>query len=169
MTNFFYKVKQVDEQYLTNYAKQFLKEHYRIYLSVPVVRNNRLRTSLGRFIFSYDSTPLRIELSGNVLTYGADEIILGVLRHECIHYAFYVQGRTETDGDAAFEAELRKHDAPSTRTTKVGKFYRFTCMKCGKESETAIKRLKINPEKYRTTCCQAAIRIVGERTYNGLE
>lgn len=159
----------MDEQYLTDYAKRFLKDHYGVSLTVPVVRNNRLRTSLGRFIFSYDGTPLRIELSGNVLTYAADEIILGVLRHECIHYAFYVQGRGETDGDTAFEAELKKHRAPSTRTTKIGKFYRFACMKCGMESETAIKRLKTSPEKYRTTCCQAAIRIVGERIYNGLE
>jgi len=161
-------VTDLDEQYLTAYAKTFLERHYNVKLTIPVVRNNRLRTSLGRFVVSANGTPLRIELSGNVLTYGAESVILGVLRHECIHYAFFKRGIFDTDGDPLFERALRKHRAPSSRTLKVGRFFRFQCVRCGSIGETTVKRVRQNPTSYLSKCCQANIELIGEKVYDGL-
>lgn len=148
-------------------ARNFLKETYQMELTIPIIRNNRLRTSLGRFVVSHDQKPLRIELSGKVLTYGTRATIRGVLFHECIHYAFFVQGKNFTDGDPEFEAELLKHRAPRTETLKVGKHYIFSCSNCGQKGETIVKRVVKERKNYRSTCCRAKIVLEGVKIYDG--
>ncbi|MEI3605890.1 SprT-like domain-containing protein [Pseudogracilibacillus sp. SE30717A] len=158
----------MSEEELKKIASEFLSKNYNIELNVPVLRNNRLRTTLGRFVISSDKkTPLRIEIAGNTLDYGTDKAIIGVLKHECIHYALHLKGESSTDGHPYFESELKKHDAPSTRSTRIGKNYVFTCNACGKENETRIKQLNRTPYRYRTTCCNAKLTIIGERIYDG--
>lgn len=155
------------EDQLTTIAKKFLKDNYNLHLHIPIKRNNRLRTTYGRFVMNKQMTPLRIEISGITLTYGHQDVIIGVLKHECIHYALHTLGKVSKDGDPYFESELKKHGAPSTNTTKIGKFHLFTCNHCGQQFESSRKQLVRTPENYRTTCCKAALTIVGERIYNG--
>ena len=114
---------------LTKIAQVFLKIHYGLGLDIPIKRNNRLRSTHGRFIINnYNHTPLRIEIAGKTLDYGTDEVIISILKHECIHYALFVQGRAYRDGHPEFEAELRKHNAPSTNTLKIGLYYLFSTL-----------------------------------------
>jgi len=160
-------VSEIFEKELHEIAKTFLWNNYGIELNIPIKRNNRLRTTLGRFVVSNDHQPLRIEISGNTLKYGTRDAIIGVLKHECIHYAFHLQGRPSNDGHPEFEAELKKHHAPSTKTSKIGKHYIFTCNACGRKSETRLRRLKKFPDRYRTTCCKSRLTIIGERIYDG--
>lgn len=158
----------LSNEYLINYATKFLRENFNIKLSIPIVRNNRLRTTLGRYVMTNKGEPLKIDLSGSLLKYGTKESILGVLKHECIHYAFHIQGKNFRDGDPVFEATLQKFNAPSTKTLKVGKFYVFQCNKCNKESETKLKRLVHKPHEYRSVCCYGKIKVIGERIYRGI-
>ncbi len=155
------------EEKLTKIAREFLSKNYHIELKIPITRNNRLRTTLGRFVISSDKKPLRIEIAGNTLDYGTDKAIIGVLKHECIHYALHIKGESSSDGHPYFESELKKHNAPSTRSTQIGKNYVFLCDACGKESETRIKQLNRTPHRYRTTCCNSKLTIIGERIYDG--
>lgn len=111
--------------------------------------------------------PIRIELSGNVLTYGTKETIIGVLKHECIHYAYHVQGKNMQDGNPEFELALKRLNAPSTETLKVGKYYIYECEQCKKTGESRLKRLRARPGNYRTSCCRAKLRIKGEKIYRG--
>lgn len=155
------------EEELTAMANQFLFEHYKMKLNIPVKRNNRLRSTQGRFLMSRDGTPIRIEIAGKTIDYGTKEAIIGILKHECIHYALHMKGYAAKDGHPYFEAELRKHDAPSTNTIIIGKHYLFTCNKCGQQYESRRKQLVLTPSKYRTKCCKARLTIVGERIYDG--
>lgn len=153
---------------LTRLAKKFLFEHYGIRLAIPVQRNNRLRSTHGRFIIK-NNRPEAIELAGYLLTFGARSVIIGVLKHECIHYALYVQGRDHRDGSIPFERELEKHDAPKTRTLKVGRYYSFTCDGCGKATSTRKKRVVTSSTQYRTVCCHSKLTVHGEKVYDGTE
>lgn len=155
------------EQELTQIAKEFLKENYGLQLTIPIKRNNRLRSTHGRFIIRHDQTPLQIEIAGKTIDYGTTDAIIGVLKHECIHFALHMQGKPSRDGHPYFEAELHKHGAPSTNTMIIGKHYIFTCNKCGREYESRRKQLVNTPSKYRTKCCKAKLTVIGERIYDG--
>lgn len=157
----------MEAERLTKLATDFLHRHYEIALNIPIMRNNRLRTTQGRYVTKRDNTPLRMEISGQTLDYGTDDAILGIIKHECIHYALHQLKQPYKDGTALFESELRKHNAPSTRTMLIGKLYTFTCNQCGTIGETRRKQLMKTPEKYRTTCCQAKLTWTGERIYDG--
>ncbi|HLQ96685.1 MAG TPA: SprT-like domain-containing protein [Pseudogracilibacillus sp.] len=153
---------------LEKFAAHFLQEHYHISLSIPVERNNRLKSTHGRFVMK-NNRPQKIELAGHLLNYGAVDYIYGVLKHECIHYALFVLGKGHMDGDPVFEAELKKYHAPMTRTLKIGNYIVFTCDHCGNRIETRRKRVAKHPEDYRTACCGSPLTVVGEKVYNGTE
>lgn len=154
---------------LTEIAKEFLRKNYDITLDIPIIRNNRLRRSQGRYISTWEGVPIRIEIAGETLTYGATEYILGVLRHELIHYALEVEGEPNDDGHPHFEAELLKHRALSTGTNRVGLYVEYDCDKCGKTILTWRKRILTHPHCYATVCCTAKLINVRERIYNGTE
>lgn len=157
----------VEKLNLIAYADRFLQDNFNIKLLIPIKRNNRLRSTLGRYVIDYKSRPVRIELSGNVLTYGSKETILGVLKHECIHYAYHVQGKNMEDGNPDFERALKQFKAPSTKTLKVGKYYTYECSECNKIGESRLQRLVRYPNDYRTSCCKAPLHITGEKIYRG--
>lgn len=153
---------------LNEYAKQFLSNHFQIKETIPVIRNNRLRSTLGRYVYSRTGKPLRIELSGNLLTYGTKETIYSVLRHECIHFAFHIQGKNMRDGDPLFEKALYEFNAPSTKTLKVGKYNIFYCEKCRQQGVTHNQSVRKKPNHYRSKCCHAPIKMLGYRIYDGV-
>lgn len=159
--------KLFTEERLTVYAAAFLKEHFNIVLHIPIIRNNRLRSTLGRYVMDSHGEPIRIELSGNVLMYGKKETIIGVLKHECIHYAYHIQGKNMQDGDPEFELALKHLNAPSTETLKVGKYYLYECEQCLQIGESRLQRLANRPDDYRTSCCRAKLRITGKKIYRG--
>lgn len=157
----------MDMERVIQISKAFLLEAYGVQLTIPIERNNRLRSTQGRYVMRRDNTPLRIDISGQTLDYGTEEAIIGIIKHECIHYALHRLGKPYKDGAALFEAELRKHQAPSTGGGFIGKVYLFTCEECGEIGETRRKQLTKTPDKYRTTCCRAKLTLLGEKVYDG--
>lgn len=157
----------ITEKELLAYAIGFLQDNFNITLTIPIKRNNRLRSTLGRYVIDGRGKPVRIELSGNVLSYGSKKTILGVLKHECIHYAYHVQGKNMQDGNPDFERALKRFDAPSTETLKVGRYYTYVCSHCKRKGESRLQRLARYPNEYRTSCCRGLLRITGEKIYRG--
>src|SRR5690625_3934637 len=153
-------------EHLTDIARQFIHHHYGLTLTIPIQRNNRLRSTLGRYVYKKNDTPLRIELAGFILDYGAKSAIIDVLKHECIHYSLHIQGKPCHDGHPYFEAELKKHGVSSTKKTMIGKYYRYRCHSCHQENVTKLKKITQTPEKYRTACCRATLVVIGERIYD---
>jgi SprT-like protein len=154
---------------LTQLATDFLRKNYDLSLEIPIKINGRLRISMGRYISTFDDKPNRIELAGFLLQYGANDVIIDTLYHECVHYALHVKDEPNADGNPHFESELRKYGVGSTKTNQVGLAVVYSCCECGKEEEAWGKRL-LRDHHYRVTrCCRAKINIVGERIYNGTE
>lgn len=158
----------MDINQLTVYAAEFLKKNYHLSLHIPITRNNRLRSTHGRFVIR-NNKAYKIELAGYLLDYGSYEAIIGVLKHECIHYALFLQKADFKDGEHAFENELKKYQAPGTNTMIVGKYYLFQCRQCKKVSKTTIKKVKTHSQQYRTKCCNANIVLLREAIYDGSE
>lgn len=157
----------MNEDMLRNYAARFLQENFQIPLAIPIRRNNRLRAAYGRFVYTDDKKPLRIEIAGIMFDYATEDVIYSVLRHECIHYALFTLKKPYHDGNAYFETVLKQHNAASTNTLKVGKYIVYTCKACQEQYETRVKQVAKTPHKYRTTCCRSPIYTRGERLYHG--
>lgn len=149
-------------------AKQFLMEYYDQPLTIPITRNNRLRSSLGRFVYDRHHRAMRIELAGFLLDYGAKSVIIDVLMHECIHYALFEKGLPHRDGEAYFEKQLQLHGVSRTNLLKVGPYRQYICEKCQQIGETKNRKLLKRPSMYRTTCCHAKIILTGEKVYDGI-
>lgn len=154
---------------LTVIARKFLRENYDIELAIPIKRNNRLRVKMGCFYSNSDGTADSIEIAGFVFEYGAREIVVDTLYHECIHYALFERGEPNADGHPHFETELRKQGVGSTATNRVGPYVIYTCPDCGEEAQAHGRRLLRDYQGRVTRCCRADIIIVGERIYDGTE
>jgi SprT-like protein len=152
---------------LTRHAKEFLRKNYDMDLTVPITINPRLKSSLGRFVFS--KSPNEIQIAGYVIKYADKSVILDTLFHECVHYALYMQGKPFNDGDELFELELRRLGVSSTETNRVGLYVVLACEHCGETFETHNLSVKKYPGAYITSCCRAPIKVIGEKIYNGTE
>lgn len=154
---------------LTEIASDFLRDNYVMELAIPIVRNNRLRTTMASYVRNPDYTPHSIEIAGYMFEYAAREALIDTLHHECVHYALHMRGEPHHDGQPHFEAELKRLGVGATETNIVGIYVVYTCEKCGKESETRGRRLLRDYQGRVTHCCRGEIQIVGERIYNGTE
>lgn len=102
---------------IEDFCRDFLFDSYGLSLSIPVCINPRLSKALGWFIHNDKThTPIKIEISKKFLNGGNLDDIKSVLKHECIHYALYVNRKPFLDGDPYFENELLKYNACSTDT-----------------------------------------------------
>lgn len=154
---------------LTQLAEDFLRENYSMALEIPIKRNNRLRTTMGRFSRYGDDSNMKIELAGFMFEYAAKEIVIDTLYHELVHYALYTLKEPHYDGHPHFEAELKRLGVSSTESNVVGAYVIYKCCKCGKETETRHRRLLREYKQRVTNCCKADIQIIGERIYDGTE
>jgi SprT-like protein len=116
-------------------ANIFLKEAYNMELGIPIEFNSRIKKVLGRFMFNTIKgvrTPLKIQLSEELVRFYSREKIIDVLKHELTHYALYVQGKDHEDGDALFESQLDKYGISSSRKINMmGPYYKYHCKECG--------------------------------------
>lgn len=153
---------------LTEIAREFLRDNYGLALEIPIVRNNRLRRAMGRYMATWDDVPLRIEIAGFMFEHAHPIVIISTLKHECIHYAMHVKGKPYSDGHPHFEAELREHGASSTGEVLVGVNYRYACDRCGEVEYTRYVKVLKNPGYYRTPCCNATLTNVKQVILDGI-
>lgn len=157
---------------LTEIARQFLRDEYGMALEIPIIRNGRLRTSLGRFIESVENEPLRIEMSKKALKYASKAILVDILKHECVHYALCAKGEPNDDGHPHFEAELKRlgisNNYENTCAEYVGEVYVYKCLQCDNRTEGTIKSMyKARGAGYISKCCRAKLAYVCTEIYDG--
>lgn len=140
---------------LNTMAKSFLKSEYQLELEIPIKINGRIKRKAGYFKrrvnpMTGEQIPLEISISKNLIeNYTKDEVI-GILKHELIHYALFKKELPFEDGHPHFEAELQKKGALRTNElTFKGNAYVYGCESCDKEFKR-IKRVNIN--KYQCRC-----------------
>lgn len=124
--------KLTTEKALEQAAQEFLKEAFDMDLEIPVKINGRLKVVYGRYkYFMYSREPIQIEISKEYITYCSDEEILGVLKHECVHYALHQLGKPSNDGDKFFEETLSAFGIPATGTIDhKGLMHIYECIEC---------------------------------------
>lgn len=162
-------------QKLTEIAEQFLRQEYGLTLDIPVVRNNRLRSTLGAFVRvknddSGEYEPDIIELSGKLIDYAADSVIIDVLKHECIHYALHAKGKRFRDGESDFENELKRLGVRSNYDNDyfVGITHDYKCTSCDKEIMITTKRAhKVRCFGYSSRCCGAKLTYLHDKIHDG--
>jgi len=141
-------------------------------IGIPVEWNGRLTRSMGRFVYRVKGKqrePLKIEMSKHAAQFIDREIFIAVLLHELCHFHLFCKGQPYHDHHPHFERELLRVGAISTNTVRLPeKVFQLHCTKCG-QNLGMVKRM--NPDRYRSTCCQAKIKKVekwvGEFQYDG--
>lgn len=97
---------------LRQYAKKFLMDTYNLELTIPLQLNSRLQRTCGWFRHTRykdgRDIPNCIELNKYFVENNEPNVVLDVLRHECIHYAMFMLKRPFKDGSKGFEAELKR-------------------------------------------------------------
>ncbi|MFQ3543529.1 SprT-like domain-containing protein [Halobacillus rhizosphaerae] len=122
-------------------AKEFLKKEYDLELIVPIVLNGRLKSTKGCFRHKEvngKQTPVKIEMNKLFVEYNRQEIVLSVLKHELVHYAFCMMGKVHcSDGHPIFEQELKRLDIISQNTINnfkiASKMQIYQCSDCSHE------------------------------------
>jgi SprT-like protein len=154
------------ERKLTNEAKKFLIDAYGIQLDIPVRVNGRLKSTHG--VFKHKSSrkeSMSIEIGKTYIENHPWETVYSTLKHECIHYYLYERDLPYKDGHPYFENELKKHGSHSTGTVRYkGKVVEYVCTADGcKTTYRKKKRYPRNGQGYRSGCCKAPIKFVGEK------
>lgn len=156
---------EITLQQLINIAKQFTQDEYKVEFNIPVKINNRLRRTLGRYRETRTGKPIQIDLSGKLLTHAHEQVAIGVMKHEAVHYALKKLNKPYNDGDEYFEKELRRLKLPSSINKKysvlfVGEQYIFKCIKCNRQLMTTIKKVERESNSYLSSCCQSKLSYV---------
>jgi SprT-like protein len=159
---YFYKEwsYKMDLYEVERFCRIFLKDSYNLELLIPVEINSRLSTTLGFFIYDKKSRdPIKLEFSKKFLTNGSTLDKIKVIKHECIHYALFIQNKPHKDGDEYFESELLKHGSIPTDTVifKIEKNVRVYSCECSEHIflQTIMPRICNN--------CNERLSYVGKR------
>lgn len=151
---------------LLNLANTLSQRFWQKDCSIPVAWNGRLRTAMGRFLYSPQgkkNLPLRIEMSKHAAQFLTQDLFSAVLLHELCHYHLFIQGQPCNDHHPVFEKELRRVGAISTNTVQIPqKGFQLSCSQCRKSIGT---RTRINTARYLSACCKA--KIVKKRVWLG--
>lgn len=111
------EVSALEKTEIEEFCRFFLAENYGVELAIPVVLNPRLTRTLGSFIHNPKTkTPIELEFSKKFMENAELDAKIKIIKHECIHYALFVQEKPYKDGEALFEEELIKHNSVATDT-----------------------------------------------------
>lgn len=167
------------EEEVLNYLKremdQFISKNYGVRLRIPVIWSNRLRVRWGYFKVGYRYVivnrngrkvrkrqivhdEMKIVLNKDLIKAKSKGHVLGVVKHEALHYALCITNKPFSDGDKHFEQELKKHGLPSmsleSKDLNVkSNFWVWSCTGCGKIAIKGGKTRKDYSRGYKSKCC----------------
>lgn len=142
---------------------------------IPVTVNARLTRTLGRFMYSHNRvteliTPVRIEISKQLLETASDASVRSVIEHECAHYLVARQTGVQHGHDKVFQAACAligcENDKPTTeveRVVDVRSKYEVHCDVCNEvvgEYSRWCKTLSLIDHCTCNKCKQSKLRIV---------
>lgn len=124
-----------------------------------VVFNYRLRTTGGRYL----PNKKRIEINPKYLTELGIEELIGIIKHELVHYHLHIDGQPFGHKDRAFKDLLKKTNSPRhcqplpSEINKVVKLHHYKCKSCGQLYK---RKRKVNINKYNCGRCAGKIKLV---------
>src|SRR5699024_6879435 len=165
--------------YLKKEMDEFIKKNYGVRLSIPVEWSSRMKVKWGYFKVYFERIPVRkngriikhrklkkegmkIVLNKNLIEAKSKKHVLGIAKHEALHFALCITGKQFKDGEPYFEKELKRHGLPSTAVgTKtldvVGKYWVWACKECGKIVLKGGKTRKDYSRGYVSKCCSKGL------------
>ncbi|BCB02108.1 SprT family protein [Bacillus sp. KH172YL63] len=117
--------------------------------------NPRLRTTGGRYMLGSHNIDINRKY---LVEHGLDELI-GIIKHELVHYHLHLQGKGYKHGDQDFKDLLKKVGGPRycaslPESTKRKRILTYICSKCHLQYE---RRRKINTGKYVCGRCRGKL------------
>lgn len=168
---------KMDLRTITNKAKVFAKELWRLDFDIKIEISSRMTSTLGCVAYRPDKInhkeiPTKMKIAARLINGDyKEETIDGVILHECCHFAMMKLGKPSSDGHPVFEAELRRIGASSTRTLhNVGNVHEFCCSKCGRslggfndqKTKTILKKMQNPFRLIQSKCCKAPLQYKGK-------
>lgn len=141
------------------HAENFLAEHFKMPLSIPIEINNRLRSSGGLFKFRNDGrghfTPLKIEIAKFMIESGTMTEIIETLEHELVHYALCALKLPHKDSDSFFQMTCQNLNVPMSHKV-IKNLYQYECVDCHKIHEMS----RVIPKNQYAVCSECHAKIV---------
>jgi SprT-like protein len=120
--------------------------------------NKRLKTTGGRYILKTHN----LEFNPLMLTEFDENNLVGVIKHELVHYHNHLQGLPYQHKDALFKQELARvggsRFAPATSKAKRPEEKRYWVYVCANNHQILRSR-RINTERYVCGKCGAPLRL----------
>lgn len=139
------------ENMLTIFGIKWLKKHYNVELTHDIIINGRLSRAMGRVITGYYGIK-SIELSDKIIIdyrlSGDSTNMIGVLKHELIHYALYKLNLPYMDKNKYFKDECIKHNAPLSVKSMMKLAYNYEC----ENGHKIYRNRKIDSNKFICEC-----------------
>lgn len=148
---------------MTNQDLQTLVETISLkYFAKPfrhqAVFNARLKTTGGR----YHLNDHHIDINPKMLTDFGRETLIGVIKHELVHYHLHLAGQSGQHKTRAFKQLLKAvgglRYAPKAQTSQKSLLYE--CENCGTKYQ---RKRHINTAKYVCGRCHGKLKLISER------
>lgn len=135
--------KLVENISITTFKKIF--KHHAVF-------NYRLKTTGGRYLLhSHD-----IEINPKLITMVNKKILVGIIKHELVHYHLHQQGVIHTHGSKEFKQLLNAVNGlrytPDLAQTKK---YHYACLQCGNKYD---RQRRVDTNKYRCGKCFGVLK-----------
>lgn len=125
--------------------------------------NSRLRTTGGRYLLQSH----HIEINPLYLEHYGEEEVLGIIRHELVHYHLHLEKKGYRHQDADFKNLLKLVDAPRycralprKNEVKKQRIHLYNCLNCGLHYS---RKIRMNTQKYRCGKCSGRLHYYGEK------
>lgn len=122
-----------------------------------VVFNARLRTTGGR----YHLADHHIDINPRMLTVFGQDVLVGIIKHELVHYHLHLSGLSGKHGTKDFKQMLAavgglRYAPRVTPKEAVTRFYEYTCQGCGQVYQ---RRRHIDTKKYVCSRCRGPLAL----------
>lgn len=144
---------------LTILIKRISTEYFHKTFDNVAQFNSRLRTTGGRFHLEDG----HIDINPKILEKYDEEMLIGVIKHELVHYHLYYSGGKHDHGSKAFKDLLKKvgglRYAPELTPKRKRTYKIYQCSRCGLE----YKRIKkINTRQFVCGKCRGKLVFIKE-------
>ena len=114
--------------------------------------NVRLKTTGGRYLLQSHN----IEINPRIVELDDSSVLVGIIKHELVHYHLHQLGVMHTHASVAFKALLNEVDGLRyTPVMQPVKRYQYQCGKCGLKY---FRQRKIDLNKYHCGKCLGALK-----------
>lgn len=149
-------MKDLCNKRLTKTVDQLSKKHFSKPFIDKARYNDRLRTTGGRYIPSKRC----IEVNPKYVREMPYNEVIGIIKHELVHYHLHIEGKPFGHGDQEFKQLLKETNSPRfckplPSNIKKEKIHVYICTSC---KAVYNRRRRVNIEKMRCGKCKGRIK-----------